>query len=144
MLTNEGFPEEMTAEEIADFRHMSKVNASLTDDERGWVALQWELQHQVETWRDQIDRRDRRAHHALRSKIVGATITIVAVVLLLILATWGGDIYREGRYAKAKLDYIYDRAPEHQGLKAGLEWIDRELEYNEDLAPPDNYGVEPR
>ncbi len=118
------YPSEMDKEEIEEHKRLSRLYFSLTEDERRFVVAQWDSQHGLEAWQERLRKKEIRPKAQNRRVVAG----IVAVLLLFGLAMHYFQKYEEGQHAIKTLKYMRARAPEHEGLHKGLDWIDAEME----------------
>ena len=120
----DGFPPEVTEDDLKEHYRLCKLYRNLTGDERRFIVSQWDEQHGLEDWNSRLEKKEKQ--EANRKK--RAIFITLGIIIIFCVSSHFAQKYEEGQRAISHLDYIYKKADENPSLYKNLKWIEEELE----------------
>lgn len=119
----------MSGQDIKEHKRLTQLYNSLSEDECRFIVAQWDFQNNLEDWQTRLQNKDKKVIRDKRKVILG----LCAILIIFVLLSYFIPRYDEGRYSKKKLEYIYEKAEENNGLRRNLQEIDQEIDDIQDL-----------
>ncbi len=119
----------MPEQDIKEHKRLTQLYNSLSEEERRFIVAQWDFQNNLEDWQARLQNRDKKAIRDRIKVILG----LFVILIIFVLLSYFIPRYDEGRYSKKKLEYIYKKAEENNGLRRSLQEIDQEIDDIQDL-----------